>query len=147
LSQLGDSGGVQAGIAVGEKAAAAVLAARASDGAAAQEAYRPHTAPGMYVPTVVPAVSQWPQRRPWLMTSAAQFRPGPPAALTSERWARDYNEIKALGGKNSARRSEEQTAIARFWEATLRPGTWKNFGDRECGSAVIAAALVNSTTR
>jgi hypothetical protein len=73
------------------------------------------------VPTVIPVVSQWPQRTPWLMTSPAQFRPGPPPALTSEVWARDYNEIKALGGKSSTRRTAEQTAIARFWEATMPP--------------------------
>ena len=53
------------------------------------------------------------------MTSAAQFRPGPPPALTSEAWARDYNEVKALGGKASTRRSAEQTEIARFWEYSL----------------------------
>ena len=84
-----------------------------------QRRYRPHTTAGVYVPTVIPVVSQWPQRKPWLMTSPAQFRPGPPPALTSELWARDYNEIKALGGKNSTRRTAEQTAIARFWEATM----------------------------
>ncbi len=110
-----------AGIAVGEQAAAAVLALRADDGAATPEAYRPHTTPGSYVPTVVPVASQWPQRRPWLMASAAQFRPGPPPPLRSARWARDYNEIKAVGGKRSADRSAEQTDIARFWEATLPP--------------------------
>src|SRR4029434_7405720 len=70
---------------------------------------------------VIPVVSQWPQRKPWLMTSPAQFRPGPPPALTSAVWARDYNEIKAIGGKNSTRRTDEQTAIARFWEATMPP--------------------------
>jgi hypothetical protein len=36
-------------------------------------------------------------------------------------WARDYNEIKALGGKNSSRRTAEQTEIAVFWEATQPP--------------------------
>jgi len=36
-------------------------------------------------------------------------------------WARDYNEIKALGSKSSAQRSPEQTEIAGFWEATLPP--------------------------
>ena len=61
--------------------------------------------PGAYVPTAAPAVPQWSQRKPWLMTSAAQFRPGPPPALTSDAWARDYNEVKALGGKASTRRS------------------------------------------
>ena len=50
----------------------------------APDAYRPHTTAGVYVPTATPAVPQWPQRKPWLMTSAAQFRPGPPPALTSE---------------------------------------------------------------
>ena len=109
------------GIAVGERAAAAVLAARADDGAATREAYRPQTTAGVYVPTALPAVPQWPQRRPWLMTSAAQFRPGPPPPLRSAAWARDYNEIKTLGEKTSSVRSPEQTAIARFWEATSPP--------------------------
>lgn len=121
LVTITESPAKDAGIAVGERAAAAVLAARADDGAAAAEEYRPHTTAGAYVPTVVPGASRWPQRKPWLLTSPAQFRPGPPPALTSEVWARDYNEIKALGGKGSTRRSAEQTAIARFWEASLPP--------------------------
>jgi hypothetical protein len=52
------------------------------------------------------------------MTSADQFRPGPPPDLKSELWARDYNEIKSLGAKNSTSRTAEQTDIARFWETT-----------------------------
>ncbi|HZV38306.1 MAG TPA: vanadium-dependent haloperoxidase, partial [Pseudoxanthomonas sp.] len=84
-------------------------------------AYRPQTAAGIYVPTALPAVSQWPGRKPWLMANAAQFRPGPPPTLASETWVRDYDEIKAMGAKNSTRRSTEQTAVARFWEATLPP--------------------------
>jgi hypothetical protein len=107
-----------AGLAVGEKAASAILALRADDGAALPENYRPRTSAGVYVPTAIPAAPQWPQRKPWVMASADQFRPGPPPSLSSERWARDYNEIKAIGAKNSPRRSAEQTDIARFWEAT-----------------------------
>ena len=110
-----------AGIAVGEKAATAVLAARADDTVAPTESYRPHTTPGAYVPTAMPAAPQWVQRKPWLMASAAQFRPGPPPALASELWARDYNEVKALGAKQSALRTAEQTEIARFWEYSLPP--------------------------
>jgi hypothetical protein len=53
------------------------------------------------------------------MKSAAQFRPGPPPALTSALWARDYNEIKALGSATSTARTAEQTAIARFWATAL----------------------------
>jgi len=118
LGAIADGPAKTAGITVGEQAAAAVLAWRADDGAATAEQYRPHTTAGVYVPTVIPAVPQWPQRKPWVMASCDQFRPGPPPALTSATWARDYNEIKAVGGKSSTTRTAEQTAIARFWEAT-----------------------------
>jgi hypothetical protein len=121
LATVADGPAKTAGIAVGERAAAAALASRADDGAGAPEAYRPHTTAGAYVPTAMPAVPQWQARKPWLMTSAAQFRPGAPPALSSAAWARDYNEVKALGGKASARRTAEQTEIARFWEYSLPP--------------------------
>lgn len=119
LAPIADGPAKAAGIAVGEKAAAAVLAARTSDGAGAAESYRPHTSAGVYVPTVVPAVSQWTQRKPWVMSSPSQFRPAPPPALKSEAWARDYNEVRLLGGKSSTQRSVEQTEIARFWDFSL----------------------------
>jgi hypothetical protein len=121
LNIVADGPAREAGIAVGERAALAQLSARADDGATAPEAYRPYTTPGRYVPAVLPAVPQWPQRRPWLLNSAAQFRPGPPPALDSERWARDYNEIKAVGSRHSTVRTAEQTDIARFWETTAPP--------------------------
>jgi hypothetical protein len=119
LAQIADGPAKTAGIAVGEQAAAAVLARRADDGGLPAESHRPHTTAGTYVPTATPAVTQWSQRKPWLMASAAQFRPGPPPALTSDAWARDYNEVKSFGAKNSTRRSAEQTEIARFWEYSL----------------------------
>ena len=121
LSKIADGAAKNSGIAVGEQAAAAVLVARADDGAVAVETYRPQTSAGVYVPTVLPAAPHWPQRKPWLMSNPAQFRPGPPPALTSPLWARDFNEVKALGGKSSSRRTAEQTQIASFWEATLPP--------------------------
>jgi hypothetical protein len=121
LGAVADNAAKLDGIADGEAAAQAVLAARADDGAAAPETYRPHTTAGAYVPTTTPAVTQWPQRTPWLMRNAAQFRPDGPPALTSETWARDFNEVKALGGRASARRSPEQTDVARFWDYSAPP--------------------------
>jgi len=119
LAQIADGVAKTAGIAAGDQAAVAVLAQRADDGAATAESHRPFTTAGTYVPTATPAVTQWAQRKPWLMTSAAQFRPGPPPALASDVWTRDFNEVKAFGAKNSTRRSAEQTEIARFWEYSL----------------------------
>jgi hypothetical protein len=118
LAVVPDGAAKSAGIAVGEKAAAAILALRGGDGASAPDSYVPFTMPGVYVPTAAVAVPNWGKRKPWVLASGDQFRPGAPPALGSELWARDYNEIKALGGKNSAQRSAAQTDIARFWEAT-----------------------------
>jgi hypothetical protein len=39
-------------------------------------------------------------------------------------WKRDFNEIKAIGGKDSTQRTPEQTAIAQFWEATAPAVYW-----------------------
>ena len=121
LAPLPESPAKRLGIQIGERAAAAVLAARADDGAGSPAAYRPHTTAGAYVPTAGTAVPQWGQRKPWLMTSAAQFRPAPPPALGSAVWVRDYNEVKLLGAKASTARTAEQTDIATFWEYSLPP--------------------------
>ncbi len=124
LRSLPDGSAKSDGIAVGEQAAAAVVAACANDGAVAPNMYRPHTTSGVYVPTAFPAVPHWGKRRPWVMTSGDQFRPGPPPGLTSDVWKRDFAEIKALGGKDSTQRTPEQTAIAQFWEATAPAVYW-----------------------
>jgi hypothetical protein len=119
VAHIGDEALRSRSVALGEQAAQRVLAARAGDMPRAAETYRPHTTPGAYVPTAAPAVPLWPQRKPWLLERADQFRPGPPPALNSERWARDFNEVKALGGRDSKQRSPEQTEIARFWDYSL----------------------------
>lgn len=106
------------GIGVGERAAADVLAKHAHD-IGQPEPYRPAASPGVYVPTTVPTGWSLAQHRPWFMKSAAQFRPGPPPALTSALWARDYNELKTVGGVGSTARTPEQTEIAKFWATNL----------------------------
>jgi hypothetical protein len=124
LKPLADGRAKSDGIAVGEQAAAAILASCADDGSVAPNTYQPHTTAGVYVPTMFPAVPHWGKRKPWVMVRADQFRPGPPPSLTSETWKRDYAEIKALGGKTSTQRTAEQTAIAQFWEATAPVVYW-----------------------
>ena len=119
LERIAEGKGKRDGIQVGKLAAAAVVADRAKDVIAPVESYRPATQPGVYVPTALPAVPNWPQRTPWLLENAAQLRPGPPPAMSSETWARDSNESKSLGGKDSTARSPAQTDQARFWEANL----------------------------
>jgi hypothetical protein len=124
LKGVPDGPAKSSGLAVGEQAATAVLASCAEDGATAPNTYRPHTTPGVYVPTVLPVVPHWGKRKPWVLTSGDQFRPAPPPALTSETWKRDLAEIKALGARTGSTRTPEQTAIAQFWEATAPNVYW-----------------------
>ncbi|OLE97826.1 MAG: hypothetical protein AUG75_03595 [Cyanobacteria bacterium 13_1_20CM_4_61_6] len=72
-----------------------------------------------YLPTANPG---WGNVTPFTLLSSSQFwLPGPPA-LTSETYARDYNEVKSVGGKVSTVRTADQTQIARFW--VEGPGNW-----------------------
>ena len=111
------------GIGIGENAASAILAARTGDGASV--AQFPYTAsgagaPGIWVP-IGPApalLPGWGSVTPWVIESGSQFRPDAPPSLDSGRYARDYNEIKAIGSLTSTTRTAEQTEIARFWLAT-----------------------------
>jgi hypothetical protein len=106
-------------LAAGERAAQRVLAARAGEMPGGADTYRPHTTAGAYVPTTTLAALPWPQRKPWLLQRPDQFRPGPPPALNSPRWAADYNEMKSVGVRDSKQRSAEQTEIGRFWDFSL----------------------------
>jgi hypothetical protein len=115
IKALPDSAGVAEGIAIGERAAAAVEADRANDGTNAPDTHRPVTSPGVWIPTTPPLMAQYARARPWVLKSADQFRPGPPPALASEAYARDYNETKALGGARSAARTAAQSDIVKFW--------------------------------
>jgi hypothetical protein len=58
--------------------------------------------------------------KPFVIDSPSQFRPGPAPALTSERYARDYNEVKEKGGTlghpaSGACPAPKDTDLARFW--------------------------------
>jgi hypothetical protein len=106
------------GIKVGQEIAAKIVAERKVDGADAPDAYRPKTRPGVYVPTPITASTMWPDVKPFAMTSPSQFRPQPPIPLNGEEWAADYNEIKALGGRTSTKRTARQTEDGQFWLIT-----------------------------
>jgi hypothetical protein len=123
LAKIPDGPAKTAGIALGERVAAAVVAMRANDGSDAPDNYRPKTAPGRYVPTAPVVVPMWGGVTPFAMANPSQFRPGPPLVLTSREWAANYNEIKEVGAKNSTKRTPAQTETARLWLYT-GPGTF-----------------------
>jgi len=115
LASLPDGSAKTEGIKLGEAVAAKIVAARADDGCDAPDDYRPQTTPGIYVPTAIMRGPMWPNARPFAMESPSQFRPGPPVALDSGEWAKDFNEIKDYGAQKSLKRTAAQTETARFW--------------------------------
>jgi hypothetical protein len=134
LAKVPDGPPKNHGIAIGKAAAAAILAARKADGYGAPSQYTAGTAPGQWRPHPNPTppnppipdpalaagnwpaiLPQWDQVTPFTMATAWQFRlPGPPA-LASAEYARDYEEVKRVGGKKSTTRTAEQSEIARYW--------------------------------
>ena len=119
LAALPDGMAKVNGIAVGQQAASALLSARAQDGRDATVIYVPGTGPGVWVPTppafLAAQAPETPYVQPFTIRSASQFRPEAPFSLTSEEWARDYNEVKAYGPAVGSVRTPEQTDIGRFW--------------------------------
>ena len=141
VARITDSAARNKGVAVGRAAGAAMLTLRKDDGAGRDAPYTAGVGPGRwqphpnpvpanppvanadlargYLPTSMPG---WGNVTPFTLLSASQFwLPGPPP-LASDTYARDYNEVKSLGGKVSTVRTEEQTQIARFWFEG--PGAW-----------------------
>jgi hypothetical protein len=124
LAALPDTPAKTQGIAVGQAAAAAILALRAADGADGpwRNASCPQaTQPGQYQCTPgfpFIAFEAWDKVTPFVLQDSTQFRPEPPYAVTGKAYTADFNEVKALGGDGvttPSARTADQTTIALFW--------------------------------
>ena len=118
MAGLADSPGRQAGVAIGDKAAALAIAAGGLDQSIVQTPYRPRSVAGEWVATALPSLDPyWQAMKPWVIPNAAALRPPPPPALTSDVYARDVEEVRRLGGRTSIERTPVQTLIARYRQA------------------------------
>ncbi len=137
LAKVADGSAKTAGIALGQKTAQAILAARASDGSAqAQGPYTPAgtsaSSPGAYQftpPFDFAAFVNWGGVKPFVISAANQFRSAAPYALTDSAYTVDFNEVKNLGSAGSTTRTAEQTQIARFWLENT-PMSWQRIAVR-----------------
>jgi hypothetical protein len=79
-------------------------------------------APGVWRLTPPFALPQTPwvgNMRPFVLQSLNQFLPDPPPSLQSREWVDAFNQIKAYGALTGSVRTDEQTAIAKFWSANV----------------------------
>jgi hypothetical protein len=121
------------GAAVGAAAAAAALALRADDGWARRppEYVLPSLA-GYWKPTppanTAATFTHYPDVTGFIVASGRRFLMEPPPALTSTRYAADFNDVKAIGRVDSTTRTAEQTQMARLWHgvgtSTTSPALW-----------------------
>ena len=115
MEQVANAAARESGRRIGEAAAAAALRGGLIDDTITQVPYLPAAPVGVWVPTQLPVFEPFSLAfKPWILERADSVRPGPPPALTSERWARDYDEVKRLGAKKSTERTPHQTLMARY---------------------------------
>ncbi|GAB2606949.1 hypothetical protein Aab01nite_02220 [Paractinoplanes abujensis] len=132
------------GIRAGADAAAAMIAARAGDGAFAGKTWNASAAPGQWRPTppTLAADGAWVgDMRPFVIPRGDLFRTAGPPALTSAAWARDLAEVKALGAVASTVRTADQTSAAIWWH-DRRLTEWeikRQVADRQHLSTLAAA--------
>ncbi len=77
-------------------------------------------APAPFSPMATPWMADF---DPFTLTSPTRFRAPPPPALTSDRYTRDYNEVREFGSLTSTKRTAAQTDLAYFYVETA-PVLW-----------------------
>jgi PAP2 superfamily len=116
------------GIATGEAAAVALLAARAGDGrfpGPSGFTFTVGTLPGEWRPTsgVNDPFAWLKDVTPFVLRDPDLFRGRAPHGLRTRAYAADFNEVKAVGSVGSAVRTPDQTAAAQYWGLTNATAT------------------------
>jgi hypothetical protein len=121
LAGIPDGVGMIHGKRVGEAAAAEIIRLRQDDGRGATVPLNVAEGPGVWRPTpdaFAPMAFSWLGFvRPLLLDSPTQIPLPGPDHLTSDAYARDFEEVKAFGGSVGSSRTDAQTETARFWNA------------------------------
>jgi hypothetical protein len=141
LGEQESSAAIASGLAWGQTVADAILLWRSTDGfTPAPPPFLGGTAVGQWRPTppafAPGAVPQFAYMTPWAIVAPSQFRPAGPPALTSARYAKDFNETKTMGNMLSTTRTPDQTVYAWFWASATASFLWNN----------VAVSLVNSAS-
>jgi hypothetical protein len=128
LASLPDGQAKNDGIATGEAAALAMIALRANDGSSIVLFKIPGPpVPGEWQATpscpIVNGVAvglffQWQNVIPFGIPSASAYLLDPSPALTSNEYAKTYNEVMTVGSFNSTERPQDRSNVALFYAAS-----------------------------
>jgi hypothetical protein len=151
LAAIRNGSAKSAGIATGEAAAAAMILARGNDGSNLPTFSVPaSTDPGVWqktpgCPPAGGAFLNWRDVTPFGIERAEDFLADPPPALTSNRYAKDYNEVKRVGRSDSADRPQDRSDVARFF-ALSSPGYVLNLAASQISIAQRRSLSHNART-
>lgn len=147
LSSIPDGAAKTDGIATGEAAAAAMIVDRQNDGSSPvttspvgppDAGVWQLTQPGCG--TAMGGIFyQWQHVKPFGVPNVSAFRPVPPPSLSSNTFAKDYDEVSRVGRAGSLERPQDRSDVARFYHATS-PTLLLNLAARQ-----VAAAQNRST--
>ena len=119
LSRIADGQGKTDGIALGQLVAEKTVTLRSTDGAATKVAFTAEPGIGLYQltpPQSLPAIlAQWGSVAPFVLRGRSGLDLKGSPATTTAQFARDYEEVKSVGARNSTTRTADQTAAAIFW--------------------------------
>jgi hypothetical protein len=119
LSKIPDSQAKDDGIRVGTQVADATVALRSKDQSGATVVFSPRPGPGLYQltpPLHMPAIlAHWGGVTPFVLRSRDSLGLKGPPSITSAEFARDFDEVKSVGARDSTTRTADQTAAAIFW--------------------------------
>jgi hypothetical protein len=128
LASIPDGDAKTKGIATGDTAAAAMITLRANDGSSPPQFKVPGPAvPGEYQATpscpivngvAVGAFFHWQNVTPFGIRHATDFLLGPPPALTSNAYAKTYNEVMTVGSADSTERPQDRADVVLFYEVS-----------------------------
>ena len=128
LAQIPDGQAKIDGIATGDAAASAMVALRGNDGSSPPQFKIPGPpVPGEWQATpscpivngiAVGILFQWQYVTPFGISSASDFLLDPPPALTSNKYAKTYNEVMTVGSVDSTERPPDRANVALFFAAS-----------------------------
>jgi PAP2 superfamily len=78
----------------------------------------------------------------FVLVNNKQFQPPSPRTLTSRTYADDFNAVKALGRRTGSTRTEDQTALAPFWEGNASVH-WNQAANQIARSHSLSLSLSN----
>ena len=128
LAQIPDGQAKIDGIATGDAAASAMVALRANDGSSPPQFKIPGPpTPGEWQATpscpvvngtAVGILFQWQYVTPFGIASASDFLLDPPPVLTSNKYAKTYDEVMTVGSVGSTERPPDRANVALFYAAS-----------------------------